>query len=452
LDYHSGQFGRTPTQSRVLMQSYVRQRQSHQTERVQRMKTATSPASLVRLAGSTKFTKSLTTLVSSAALTCGIGLGLGLPIAVAQEVPQRTIATGSGIPLAADAPDRYTVKSGDTLWDISQVFLRDPWYWPEIWYLNPQVKNPHLIYPGDVLTLLSIDGLPKVAVAERGPDGAAAEAAAETPAETPPAADTEGAPVRSGSGVRLSPRIRTQPITAAVTAIPYEAVAAFMAKPSMLTKEQVKTGPYLMGVRDKHLIGGEDNEVYASGIRDAVQGTRYNFIHVDVPLRDPETNKVLGYRGIFSGMGTVLATGDPAKLSAGLTEREVLRGDKLFPEQVTINLDFIPHPVPDDMRGSIMAVSGVTIAGKYHVAALNRGSKHGIEVGHVLAINQKGEKVRDIYKEGGKDSFWSLGRRVKLPDERVGIVMVFKVYDQLSYALIMEATHPVRVADLVVAP
>jgi len=396
------------------------------------MKTATSQA------------KSLKALAIAAAVTVAIGLCLPSASVIAQDNGQRTVATGTGIPLAADAPDRYTVRLGDTLWDISKVFLRDPWYWPEIWYLNPQVKNPHLIYPGDTLVLLSVNGVPQVQVAERGPEGAAAESAMP--------ATSEGAPTRGGSGVRLSPRVRSQPITSAITAIPYDAIAAFMGRPSMLTKEQVKSGPYLMGVRDSHIIGGEDNEVYARGITGAPVGTRYNFIHVDGPMRDPETNKVLGYRSVFAGVGVVASETDPTKLTAGLTQREVLRGDKLFPEEVTVNLDFLPHPVAEDMRGSIMAVDGVFVAGGMNVVALNRGTNHGLEVGHVLAINQKGEKVRDIYKEGDKDKFWSIGKRVKLPDERIGIVMVFKTYDRMSYGLIMEATHPVRVGDLIGAP
>jgi LysM repeat protein len=409
-------------------------------ERVLRMNTATSPKPARLTAGFAK-ANPLIALASAAALTLGVGLSLTVG---AQEATQRTIATGSGIPLAADAPDRYTVKQGDTLWDISQVFLRDPWFWPEIWYLNPQVQNPHLIYPGDVLALTSVEGQPQVTIAERGPDGTAAEAQPET----------EGA-TRSGSGFRLSPRVRSTPITAAVTAIPYEAVAAFLGKPSLLTKDQVKSGPYLMGVRDSHLIGGQDNEVYARGLQDPQVGARYNYIYVDIPIRDPDNNDVLGYRGIYSGSGVVMAPTNPVKLSVDRVAREVLRGDKLFVDETAINLEFLPHPVPDDMTGSIAALSDVMISGAYSVAAINRGSKHGIEAGHVLAINQKGEKVHDTYKEGGKPSFWSLDsfrKRVQLPDERIGVLMVFKVYEHMSYALIMEASHPVRIGDTLTAP
>ncbi len=412
-------------------------------ERVQRMKTATCPqeplASFNRVSviGRPK-PNSLAALTAAAIVTFGIGLSMPFT-AAAQEPASRTIATGTGIPLTADAPDRYTVKTGDTLWDIAKVFLRDPWYWPEIWYVNPQVKNPHLIYPGDVLALVSLDGRPQVSVAERGPEGTAAEA------------DSAG-PMRSGSGTRLSPRVRSQPITAAVTAIPYGVIAAFMGRPTLLTKEQVKSAPYIVGLRDAHLIGGEENDLYARGIEDAQEGARYNMIHVDEPLRDPQSGKVLGYRGLFVGLGTVSAPGKIAKLRANMTQREVLQGDKLFTEDVAIALDFIPHPVDENVSGAIMAVDGITQAGKYSVVALNRGTRQGLEVGHVLAISQKGEAVSDRYKNGGKGSYWSMKRKVRLPNERVGLLMVFKTYERMSYALIMETTHAVRVGDLVGAP
>ena len=409
-------------------------------ERVLRMNTATSPKPARQLAGISN-AKPLV-LAAVAALTVGIGLSVTVG---AQDAPQRTIATGTGIPLASDAPDRYTVKQGDTLWDISSVFLRDPWFWPEIWYLNPQVKNPHLIFPGDILALTSVEGQPQVTVAERGPEG---EAAAADPEAQP---ETEG-PTRSGSGTRLSPRVRSTPITAAVTAVPYEAVSGFMKKPTLLTKDQVKSGPYLMGVRDLHLIGGEDNEVYARGLTEPEMGARYNYIYVDIPIRDPETDKVLGYRGIYSGSGVIMSAGDPAKLSVDRVAREVLRGDKLFAEEVALNMDFIPHPVPDDIHGSIAALSDVMISGAWSVVAINRGAKHGIETGHVLGISQRGEKVKDVYKEGGKPAYWSMGKNVRLPDERIGVIMVFKVFDNMSYALIMRASHPVRIGDLLGPP
>lgn len=402
------------------------------------MKTATSPQAC-RANNSTnesRHTRPFAVFAAAAAFTFGIGAA---PlIASAQE--SRTIATGTGIPLAAEAPDRYTVKAGDTLWDIASVFLRDPWYWPEIWYVNPQVKNPHLIYPGDILALVSLDGRPQVQVAERGPAGAAAEA------------DGATGPVRSGGGVRMSPKVRATPITSAVTAIPYSHVAAFMGRPTLLTKSQIRSTPYIFSMRNGSTIGGTDNEVYARGLRRAEEGSRYSMIEVGPELRDPQTDKVLGYRGNFVGVAVVNAVGSVAKLKAEMTEREILAGNLLFPEEIQPALDFIPHPAPENLRGAIASVDGITMGGRRSVIAINRGSKHGLEVGHVMSLVQKGEVVRDKFQNGGKGEFWSMGKKIKLPNERVGLAMIFKTYDRVSYALVMETTHPIHVGDYVGPP
>jgi LysM repeat protein len=431
---------------------FTRYRLRNQMERVLRMKTATSQqtplanACQVSAVSRSKL-KPFAALAAAAVVTLSIGLAMSFG-AAAQETPSRTIATGSGIPLTADAPDRYTVKKGDTLWDIAKVFLRDPWYWPEIWYVNPQVKNPHLIYPGDTLALVSLNGKPQVSVAQRGPEGAAADAAA---AATDTAAEGAG-PTRSGNATRLSPQVRSEPITAAVTAVSYNSIAAFIGKPEFLSKTQVDSGPYIVGIRDRHLAGGTDHDIYASGLNSAETGMRYNIYHVDSPVRDPETNKVMGYRTLFVGTGTVTAPGKTAKLRIDTTRREALRGDKLYPEEISIPLDFIPHPVAENLRGSIMAVQGVYIAGKGNIVAINRGTKQGLEPGHVFAINQKGETVTDKFQHGDSGSYWSMGKKVKLPDERIGLVMIFKANEQMSYGLIMQATNTVRVGDIVVAP
>jgi nucleoid-associated protein YgaU len=413
-------------------------------ERVQRMKTATSPKALLAnfastLAASGTKLKPFATLTAAAMVTLSIGLSVPLG-AGAQDTATRTIATGSGIPLATNAPDTYTVKTGDTLWDISKVFLRDPWYWPEIWYVNPQIKNPHLIYPGDTLSLASLNGRPQVSVTERGPEGAAAAEAEAT------------GPTRSGTGTRLSPKVRGEPITAAITAIPYSEVKAFLTQPAILTKEQVNSGPYIVGIRDGHLAGSIDHDIYARGLTEAENGTRYNIIHVDKPLLDPENNDVLGYRGIYVGSALITGPGDISKLHMDVAKREALRGDKLYPQDISVPLDFIPHPVAENMHGSIIAVEGVSMAGARNIAAINRGKKQGVELGHVLAISQRGETVSDKFEHGGQPSYWSTGKKVKLPDERVGVMLIFKVEELVSYGLIMEASYPVRVGDYVVTP
>jgi hypothetical protein len=364
-----------------------------------------------------------------AGLTVTTGL---LPVSSTAQESNRTIATGSNIPLTADAPDQYTVKTGDTLWDISKVFLRDPWYWPEIWYVNPQVENPHLIYPGDVLKLVYIDGQPRVTLGDRGA-------------------------VESGGGKRLSPSVRREPLSQAITAIPYDVIASFMGRPTLLDVDQVKNAPYVVAMRDGHVIGSVGNEIYGRGIGSAAADTRYSIIHVDEKIIDPETRDLLGYSGSYVGSGPVATTGDPAKILLTDSTREALQGDKLFPESVDVNVDFVPHAPTSDVKARVIGVRDHTVMGQYTVIALNRGQRAGLEAGHVLAISHAGGTVRDTYSKGGlSTTSTSLsrgrGKAVQLPDERVGLVMVFKAFDRMSYALVMETSHEIRQGDLATNP
>jgi hypothetical protein len=347
----------------------------------------------------------------------------GLTPASAQD-SQRTIATGSNIPLAENAPDEYVVKSGDTLWDISSVYLRDPWYWPEIWYVNPQVANPHLIYPGDVLKLVYIDGKPRLTIAERAEGGDGTK--------------------------RLSPQVRREPLSRAITAIPHDVIAGFAGRPVLLDKDQVNKAPYVVAMRDGHIIGATGNEVYARGIKNAQPEERYSVIHVEGELRDPDTKKVLGYTGVYVGSGPVMVSGDPAKLLLTETTREALQGDKLFPESVEVGLDFVPHAPESDIDAAVIAVKDMTVMGQYQIVALNRGSKAGLEAGHVLAVEQVGDVVIDKYAKGGlnaRTGGLKRGNSVQLPSERAGVVMIYKAYDNMSFALVMEATHEIREGD-----
>jgi len=362
-----------------------------------------------------------------AGLTVLTGL---LPVSSTAQDTQRTIATGSNIPLTADAPNEYTVKTGDTLWDISKVFLRDPWYWPEIWYVNPQVANPHLIYPGDVLKLVYIDGQPRVTLGDRG-----------------------GEATESGGGKHLTPQVRREPLSQAITAIPYDVIAGFMGRPTLLDGDQVKNAPYVVALRDGHVIGATGNEIYAVGIGSAAADSRYSIIHVEEKLYDPETRDMLGYSGIYVGSGPVATTGDPAKLVLTDSAREALQGDKLFPESTDVNVDFVPHAPAANIDARVIAVRDHTRMGQYQVIALNRGQRAGLEPGHVLAISQIGNVVRDTYSKGGMSATTSAtsrghGKPVQLPDERIGLAMVFKAFDKMSYALVMETSHEIRQGDL----
>ena len=324
--------------------------------------------------------------------------------------------------ISPTAPQNYTVKQGDTLWDIASVFLRDPWYWPEIWYVNPQVQNPHLIYPGDVLALAY------------GADG--------------------NAQVRleRGGATRLSPKVRSQPLEGAITAIPYEIVAAFMSRPTVLEKDQIDDAPHVVASRDQHLIAAAGNTIYAVGEIEGDVNSRYNIYHIGEELRDPDDNDVVGYEGIYTASARVTRTGDPTTLEVVESARETFDGDKLFSGDSDVPLDFIPHAPASGTEGSIISiVDGISVVGQYQVVVINRGTSHGLEPGHVLTVEEAGLTVRD--KHSGMGRYASgMGSKVRLPNEKAGTFMVFKTFDRISYGLIMESFAPMRVGDRVASP
>jgi hypothetical protein len=339
---------------------------------------------------------------------------------------------GSGPVLAPGAPESYVVKRGDTLWGISKVFLRDPWYWPEIWQVNPQIKNPHRIYPGDTLRLVYIDGRPKLIV---------------QPGELR---------LEQGGDARVEPRVRSTPYDGAVTTIPYEAVAAFMSKPTVLSEEQIKGAPYVLAARDLHLLVSDGDIVYARGFTGPAElGMHYNMVRVGDALRDPDdNNRLIGYDGVYLGTGHVTRQGDPVTLVMTESARETEPGDKLIPGGVDVPLDFIPSPPKVKVNGVIISVNdGVEVIGQYQVVVINRGARDGLVPGNVLGIYDTGPVVDDNYKKGFLNSMTHLGeKKVQLPSERSGTFMVFKTFDSLSYGLVMEATNVIQVNDKVENP
>ena len=313
------------------------------------------------------------------------------------------------VPLAEGHPNEYVVQVGDTLWDISSAFLKDPWYWPEIWYVNPQIENPHLIYPGDVLGLVTIDGQTRITN------------------------------VRA-STYRLSPQARVTPLTEAINSIPYEAVAAFLSSGVVLEKDQAASLPYLLDTRGDHLIASAGNEIYVRGIRGDQPSTRYNIVHVGDPLIDPDDNRLIGYHGILIGEGSLRRAGDPATVALTDSNQEAVKGDRLIPATVDVPLNFFPRTPSSNVEGRIISVvGGVTQIGQYQVIVINRGSNNGLAVGDVLSVFQAGQD-----RIGGGS--------VRLPDEQAGTVMLFKTYDRISYGLVMEATDAIHIHDAVRNP
>jgi LysM repeat protein len=326
------------------------------------------------------------------------------------------------------APTEYTVKRGDTLWGISNVFLKNPWQWPEIWYVNPKIQNPHRIYPGDVLVLAyGRDGRPQISIEQEG-------------------------------ALRLNPALRSSPLDDAIPTIPYASIAAFLSRPALLSRQEVTDAPYVLGFPDEHQVGGDAQIVYMRGLAGAAAGARFSVIHVGDPIRDPDSGKTLGYMGIYASTAVVQR---PAKVSRTVlvdAARETLRGDCLMPDSGTTPLNFTPRAPGKAVKGKIIAiVDSETLIGQYNIVAINRGSQDGVVPGTVLAIDQAGDVVNDrgpaSYAETDSDrNFLGLAKTVQLPAERAGTLLVFKSYDDMSYGLVVGAATPMRIADVVRNP
>ena len=320
-----------------------------------------------------------------------------------------------------DAPMNYTVKRGDTLWDIAAVFLKDPWFWPEIWQINPQVENPHLIYPGDVLSLAyGANGDAHVSISQY-------------------------------SGARLQPRLCSEGLDGPVDALPYSAIAAFLSKPSVLVEEQILSAPHILAFRDQHMIGGTGHEAYVQNL-DAPLNQRFTVMHVGEPIVDFETNELIGYQAAYVATAVVNNPGKITKTVLTEGAREALRGDRLIAQEGDVPLTFTPHAPKGQIDGQIIAIADeATEVGQYQVVVLNRGERHGLTTGAVLAVDQRGEVVRDVWNRRpfGKDPH---GAVVELPYERAGTLIVFKVFDRVSYGLIIGARAPIQVADRAYSP
>jgi hypothetical protein len=359
--------------------------------------------------------------------------GTGLALWAAEPTPataQQASGQSMSVPLAPNAPDTYVVKKGDTLWDIAGVFLKYPWYWPEIWYVNPQIQNPHWIYPGDVLRLIYVDGKPRITVG------------------------TEGE-------VRLSPEVRTDPLAQAIRTVPYDILMNFVQRPSLLTKQQVDKAPYVVGFRGGHIAGSSANEIYVKGLDNPPAGAEYTIVHPGTDLRDPDDGDLLGYVGHYAATARVITT-TTAKHDDPLTHftvldsgREVQQGDKVFPAVSKFGDDFIlSAPKNQKLDGQVLAVvDGLAVAGKYQVLAINRGKRDGLVPGNVVAIYERGLEAADFYSRGRDWTKYTANySEVQLPNERSATLLLFTVEDRMSYGLVVESIAPIRIGDFIKHP
>lgn len=341
---------------------------------------------------------------------------------------QRRIAdqvAQAGVPLSAlapNAPDTYTVKRGDTLWDISSVFLTTPWRWPELWGMNKeQVSNPHLIYPGQVLRLVKTDGRATLQVAR--------------PDELP------GAP---GDTVRLSPRIRDagQERDTAISSIPNNLIEPFLSRPMIVDANELNQYPRIVATQEGRVFLGRGDTAYARGITDD-KIENYHVFRPARPLYDPddvERKNPIAYEAYYLGIARMARRGEVATLRIQDSKEEMGVGDRLVPIERQALVTYVPRRPERAVDGRVISVyGGVDHAGTHSVVTLNRGRRDGVEVGHVLALLATGETIQDRTSE--RREF------IKLPDERTGEMFVFRVFEGISYALIMRVERPVKVGD-----
>jgi len=327
-------------------------------------------------------------------------------------------------------PQTYIVQEGDTLWDISSVFLQDPWYWPEIWFKNPQIENPHLIYPGDTLAIVYIGGEKRVQLMSRGADGAALS-------------QTQG----GLKVVKVNPRVRTQSIDATIPSIPIEKIRHMLQRPLIIDEATLNNSAYVLSSFDNHLINSINDKLYVRKLDTSTGVGRYQIYRPNRPLYDPITNELLGYEALYVGESALLLKGDPASVRVTNSEREVLRDDRVMPmDNTNFERDFFPRPPATEVSGEIVSLlDSISKSGAFQTIAINLGNRDGVESGNILRIRRAGEIVPDPTEADPNFT-------VKLPDEKIGMAMVIRSFEKMSYALIMEASMPISVNDYVESP
>ncbi len=381
----------------------------------------------------------------------------------AQDQPKRDASKVTMADLAADAPDAYTVVKGDTLWGIAGRFLKDPWKWPQIWQMNrDQIKDPHWIYPGDVIRLDRSGASPSLSLLPGGAGGASGGTAADA----------------AGNVLRVQPRIRVEPLTTAVPSIPGNAIGPFLTHPLVVEADGLAQAPTVLATEESRVVVGAGNTAYVDRIGER-DGINWQVFRAGEALRDPETNEVLGYEAKYVGDARVKRFGNPTTIEVTKARQEINRGDRLAPARESSFPSYVPRAPDKPIKGSIMSVDGgVAEFGQFSVISINRGSRDGVEVGHVLATYRRGEIVSPSGRPvsalttdfwGNLKRWWYTadaekasaetteggmlsGSALKLPDERNGLVFVFRVFEKMSYAMVMKSNRPIYLGDIVQTP
>lgn len=335
------------------------------------------------------------------------------------------------------APDRYVVQRGDTLWSIATKFLKDQWRWPEIWRMNQeQIRNPHNISPGDVLVLDRSVSPPQLRLGDAG----------DTRGD---AGDTRGA--RGAEGVKLLPHIYTQPLTSeAIPAISPKAIEPFLTQPLIIEAGGLDKAPRIIATEENRVNLGAGNVAYVSGFGDA-DAPVWQVYRAGRPLVDPDNQKTLGIEAVFLGTARVTRSGEPATVQIVNSKKEISAGDRLIPAPPPTIPQYVPHAPSSEVSGRIIGLYdalATSVGGRDSIISISRGRRDGLEVGHVLAI------YRNVVIYDQKDYLKSRDRSpaIQLPPERYGLIFIFRTFDSVSYALVMESTRPVQSGDIVQNP
>ena len=362
--------------------------------------------------------------------------------ATANQVAQKGVALADLVP---DAPERYTIKAGDTLWGISGMYLKSPWRWPELWGMNmAEIRNPHLIYPGQILVLERADGRATLRMA----------AAGDAPADV--------------QTVKLSPRTRSEALAdSALPTLRSSVIEAFLAEPIIVNEAEFQNAARIVSAQEGRVLLTRGDRAYARGgdtplLDDQPREKMFRVFRSATPLKDPTTGEVLGYEAIYAGKARMVrgeststitdtdgkqqAAVVPATIDIVAAKEEIRVGDRLYPEPPRQVQTYTPRAPSGKVDGQIVSVFGSAVvnAAQNQVVVINRGKNDGMEPGVVLAILKDGARLVDK-----QDATRPL---MKLPDERNGLLMVFRTFDRLSYALILEITDGVRIGDRLASP
>ncbi|MDD4929169.1 MAG: LysM peptidoglycan-binding domain-containing protein [Gallionella sp.] len=314
--------------------------------------------------------------------------------------------------IRSDAPDQYTIVKGDTLWDISGKFFKDPWKWPHIWGMNKNtIKDPHWIYPGTPILLDRANGT--LIVGSRAVSGSG-----------------------SGDVVKLFPQMRTEgSIHDAIPTIPSKEIEPFLSQPLVVADEVLPGAPTLVGLPEKRFVAGEGDIAYVKGLSQNM-GNQWQLYRPGKTFIDPDTKEVLGHEAVYLGAAEVKHFGDVSTVIVTEAKQEILVGDHLASPAEKVAPSYLPRSPSSPVSARVISVyGGLSQAGQNTVITLNKGARDGLQSGHVLALYSKGVEVKDN------------GKAVELPDERYGLLYVFRVFDKVSYALVMQTHLPVQLLD-----